>query len=273
MGHNSKMNDPNQILVFNRALVRRNRDRAATNFAKHRALFEETAYQTMERLSDVKREFESILALGDHDGFLAAVLNAKYGSFVASTDLSQRMLCGENTVVADEEYLPFKANSFDLITSNLSLHWVNDFPGVLAQIKSALRPGGLFLATSLGGQTLHELRTCLMEAELAVTNGVSMRVSPRIDLPTASALLQRAGFELPVTDSELITLTYPDAFALMHDLRGMGEGNAGLQRLKHPTRRAVLFEAARLYKDRFAGADGGIPASFEVLFLHGWKAG
>ncbi len=174
-------------------------------------------------------------------------------------------------VAADEEYLPFKPNSFDLITSNLSLHWVNDLPGALAQIKTALKPGGLFLAALLGGESLHELRVCLMEAELAMTNGASMRVSPRIDLPTASALMQRAGFGLPVTDSELITLTYPDAFALMHDLRGMGEANACVQRLKHPTRKAVMFETARLYKERFAGADGRIPASFEVLFLHGWK--
>jgi NADH dehydrogenase [ubiquinone] 1 alpha subcomplex assembly factor 5 len=267
------MSTSDQILVFDRALVRRNRDRAAPHFAKHRALFEEIAHQLMERLGDVKREFPNILALGDHDGFFASALTAHYGSFVVATDISEKILRGKNTVVVDEEYLPFKPNSFDLITSNLSLHWVNDLPGVLAQIKSALRPGGLFLAALLGGQTLHELRACLMEAELSVAKGASMRVSPRVDLPTASALMQRAGFELPVTDSEMITLTYPDAFALMCDLRGMGEANAGLQRLKHPTRRAVLFEAARLYKDRFTGADGRIPASFEVLFLHGWKAG
>ena len=174
-------------------------------------------------------------------------------------------------VTADEEFLPFAANSFDLIVSNLSLHWVNDLPGTLAQIKWALRPGGLFLAALLGGQTLIELRTCLMEAELAVAQGASLRVSPRIDLPTAAGLLQRAGFELPVADHETLTLTYPDAYALMRDLRGMGEANACLQRLKRPTRRAVLFEAARLYRERFVTMDGRISATFEVIFLHGWK--
>jgi NADH dehydrogenase [ubiquinone] 1 alpha subcomplex assembly factor 5 len=268
------MSGSDQIFVFDRALVRRHRDRAAAGFAHHDALFKETAGHLLERLGDIKRNFSSILDLGAHNGTPAAELARRYSAFVVAADISENMLreSAPYPVVTDEEFLPFAANSFDLIVSNLSLHWVNDLPGALVQIKTALRPDGLFLAAILGGETLHELRANLMEAELAVTGGASMRLSPRLDLPAASGLLQRAGFALPVVDQEKITFTYPDAFALMHDLRGMGETNAGLQRLKRPTRRAVLFEAARLYQTRFAAADGRIPATFEAIFMHGWRS-
>jgi SAM-dependent methyltransferase len=174
-------------------------------------------------------------------------------------------------VVADEELLPFVAKSFDLIVSNAVLHWVNDLPGTLMQIRHILKQDGLFLAAMLGGRTLQELRHCLMDAELAVTGGISPRLSPTISLQDASGLLQRAGFQLPVADSETITLTYPDAFALMRDLRDLGEGNAHLQRLRHPTRRAVFQKTAQLYGERYPTKEGGIFATFEVIFLHGWS--
>ncbi len=268
------MNIPDQILVFDRALKRRHHDRAAAGFAAHSVLFESVAEHLIERLSDVKRSFASVLDLGSHNGILARRFAEKKNSFVVAADVSEKMLrpLAMPCVAADEELLPFAAGSFDLVASNLSLHWVNDLPGALAQIKNALRPDGLFLATVFGGRTLHELRGCLMEAELSVTGGVSPRLSPTIELQTASALLQRAGFSLPVADQETIRLTYPDAFALMRDLRGMGEANAHLHRLRTPARHAVFTEAVRLYRMRYGAADGRIPATFEVLFLHGWKA-
>ncbi len=268
------MADPNQILAFDRALMRRHRDRAVPRFADHRVLFDETAALLMERLGDVKRDFRSVLDLGAHDGLLAQKIVERHHGLVVAADLSLPMLLNapSSAVVADEEFLPFAPNSFDLVVSNLSLHWVNDLPGALAQIISALKPEGLFLAALFGGHTLQELRACLLEAELSVTGGVSPRVSPSIDLPTASALLQRAGFALPVTDQETFTLTYPDSFALMRDLRGMGEANANRERSDRFTRRAVLTEADRLYRERYAGTDGRIPASFEILFLHGWRS-
>lgn len=263
------MSGSSQIFVFDRALVRRHRDRAAAGFARHNTLFEESAELLLERLGDIKRPFASILDLGARDGSLAAALAKRYGDAFIVAACASKKTAGH--IVADEEFLPFAPNSFDLIVSNLSLHWVNDLPGALVQIKTALRPNGLFLAALSGGETLHELRACLMEAELAASGGVSLRLSPQLDLQTASGLLQRAGFALPVADQETITFTYPDAFALMRDLRGMGETNANLQRLKRPSRRAVLFEAARLYSERFAAPDGRIPATFEVIFMHGWK--
>jgi len=152
----------------------------------------------------------------------------------------------------------------------MALHWVADLPGALVQLRRALKPDGLLLAAMLGGQTLIELRTVLFEAELAEEGGVSPRVSPAIELGDAAALLQRGGFTLPVADSETITVSYPDLLALMCDLRGMGETNALAGRRRTFLRRGTLARAALIYAERFADAEGRIPATFEVLFLCGW---
>jgi SAM-dependent methyltransferase len=265
------MNDQGQILVFDRALLRVRRDRAAPSFAAHDVLFHEIAAQIHERLGGIKENFSAVLDLGAHQGMLARDLAESGASFVVAADLSEKMLRAAQhpVVVADEEFLPFASGSFDLVVSNMSLHWVNDLPGALAQIKNALRPGGLFLAAMPGGNTLHELRAALLDAELKVTGGGSPRLSPTVDLPDASGLLQRAGFVLPVTDRETVTLTYPDLFALMRDLRGMGEAAVHYHRPRRPTRRAIFLEAERIYRARFAAADDRLPASFEILFLHG----
>jgi len=265
------MASPSQITVFDRKTVRRRRDRASSGWPVHNALFLEAARHLIDRLADVKRDFSAILDLGAHDGVLARDLSRE-NRFVVASDISDRMLAGaSHAVAADEELLPFAPRSFDLVISNLSLHWANDLPGTLAQIKNILKTEGLFLAALLGGNTLQEFRTCLLEAEAAITGGASPRLSPTIELQTAAGLLQRAGFALPVADQETIMLTYTDAFALMRDLRGMGEGNAHQERLRHPTRRAVFDEAARLYAARFGLEGGRVPARFDVVFLHGWK--
>ena len=150
------------------------------------------------------------------------------------------------------------------------LHWTADLPGALVQLRRALRPDGLLLAAMLGGQTLVELRTALFEAELEQEGGVSPRVSPAIELGDAAALLQRAGYALPVADSETITVAYSDALALMRDLRCMGETNALSARRRSFLRRSTLARAALIYAERFAEPDGNIPATFEVLYLCGW---
>ena len=237
-------------VLFDRALVRQHLARAEKDFAKHSVLFDDSAAQIEERLSEVKREFACALDLSPFPFLGKAVLAAQDS--------------------LDEEALPFPPESFDLIVSNLGLHWVNDVPGALAQIRAALKPEGLFIASLIGGQSLYELRTCLIEAELSVTGGISPRLSPTIDLQTASQLMQRARFTLPVVDKETVTLLYSDMFALMRDLRGMGQTNAHTQRLRHPTRKAVFFEAARLYQERFGDSKGHIPATFDIIYLHGW---
>jgi SAM-dependent methyltransferase len=171
--------------------------------------------------------------------------------------------------VADEEFLPFADGSFDLIVSCLSLHWTNDLPGALVQARRALKPDGLFLAAILGGETLGELRRALIEAEVAETGGAGPRVSPFADVRDAGALLQRAGFALPVVDADTITVSYENALDLMRDLRGMGEANAIAERRKDFTRRSTLLRAAAIYEDMFADA-GRMPATFQVVNLTAW---
>ena len=184
---------------------------------------------------------------------------------------SAETLPGRGTkLVADEECLPFGPGSFELVVANLSLHWTNDLPGTLIQVRQCLKPDGLFLGAMFGGETLHELRTALMQAEIELEGGASPRLSPLADLRDAGALLQRAGFALPVADVDRITVSYPHAFKLMKDLRGMGETNAIHTRRRNMTRRATLFRAAEIYQEMFGDRDGRIPATFDVLTLTGW---
>jgi hypothetical protein len=150
------------------------------------------------------------------------------------------------------------------------LHWVNDLPGTLIQVNRALKPDGLFLGSIFGRATLAELRECLMEAELAASGGAHPRVSPFADASAAAALLQRAGFALPVVDSDMLEVSYPDALALMRDLRLMGEANAHADRPRALTRRAVILGAAEAYARRFARADGRIAARFEIITMTAW---
>jgi SAM-dependent methyltransferase len=266
---------PEQARIFDRPLLRARRGRALRDRHAHDFLLTEIAERLSDRLSDVTRRFPIALDLGARDGILARTLQGRGGIaslFQSDASLVHAQSARTNgaTVVADEEMLPFTGQCFDAVLSNLALHWVNDLPGALAQIRSCLKPDGLFLASLFGSGTLHELRTALMEAELAETGGASPRVSPFADLRDAAGLLQRAGFTLPVADADSVTVTYGDFFALLRDLRGMGETNALLDRLKRPTRRTVFARAAAIYHHRFADAQGRLPATFQVLFLTGW---
>ena len=177
---------------------------------------------------------------------------------------------GRAALAADEEYLPFRDASFDLIVSCASLHHVNDLPGALVQIQRALKPDGVFLAALFGGATLTELRQAWLAAETALEGGAGPRVAPFADLRDAAGLLQRAGFALPVADSDTITVTYENPLKLMSDLRGMGETNVLRERRRAPTRRATLMAAADCYRSQFAGGDGRAPATFQILSLTGW---
>jgi SAM-dependent methyltransferase len=255
------------IAVFDRAAVRRHRDRAARNFAAHDFLFREVAARLAERLDGIKRTFPLAADIGCRNGFARSAFLGRAGiGTLIGLDPSAAF---RPDVVAEEEFLPLADRSLDLAISCLALHWVNDLPGALIQIRRALKPDGLFLAAMLGGDTLAELRGAMMEAELAEEGGVSPRASPLAALSDAAGLLQRAGFALPVADAETISVTYPDAFALMRDLRGMGETNAAALRRRNFSRRATLFGAVDRYRIAHA-RDGRIPATFEVLFLTGW---
>ncbi len=264
------------IRIFDRGLLRKRRDRAAADFAAHDFLVREAAERLADRLDDVARRFPLALDLGCHTGELAAILGGRGGiETLVQCDLSPVMAGraaanGRPTLAADEEWLPFAAASFDLVLSCLSLHWVNDLPGALAQIRRVLKPDGLFLAVMLGGETLTELRQSLAAAELAEEGGFSPRVSPFADVRDLGRLLQRAGFTLPVADTDAVAVTYGDPLRLLADLRGMGETNAVAERRRGMTRRATLFAALSGYRERFAGPDGRLPATFHLLTLTGW---
>jgi len=273
------MNDkirPSAPEIFDRALLARRRDRAfAAKTDKADFLFVESGERLLDRLDDVTRRFPLALDLGSRDGVLANLLQGRGGiARLVQGDLSPRMLQAARrygpVVRLDEEALPFGAASLDLVLANLSLHWVNDLPGTLAQIRYALKPDGLFLGAVFGAGTLAELQTSLLEAEIAVSGGASGRVSPFPDLRDTAGLLQRAGFALPVADLETLTVTYSDMPALLADLRAMGETNSLRQRLRRPTRRAVLNEAAAIYRRKFGQEDGRIPVTFRLIFLTGW---
>jgi SAM-dependent methyltransferase len=264
---------PDNPVIFDRSLVRRRRDRAAAGFAEHDFLFAEIAERLVDRLDIVRRSFTTALDLGSHQGAVRAALARRPDIRQAvACDLSWGMArrAGAPAVVADEEFLPFADGAFDLVVSSLSLHWVNDLPGALIQVRRALRPDGLFLGAMLGGDTLFELRRSLMEVEMEMTGGLSPRISPMTELRDAGGLLQRAGFALPVADADRLTVSYSSPLKLLQDLRGMGETNAVLARLRRPVRRDLILEACRRYAELFAEPDGRVPATFEVIYLAGW---
>lgn len=262
--------------VFDRKLVRQHRTRAAEHFADFDFLFMEGAERLFDRLMDIKRTFETGLDLGSHDGEVARALSgsAKITNLMQS-DISPAMAkrASQNhlpSIVADEEALPVKTGALDVITSNLSLHWVNDLPGALTQIRMALKPDGLFLGSIFGADTLQELRSVLADAEIELEGGLSPRVSPFADVRDLGALLQRAGFSLPVVDSDTITVRYQNPMKLLLDLRGMGEANAVVERRKTPLRRDTLLHALATYMERYADDDGRVPATFHILTMTAW---
>jgi SAM-dependent methyltransferase len=260
------------MLLFDRHAWRLHRDRAARNNCVE-FLHTEIANRLADRLDGARRQFRVALDLGVHQGSLTRVLahRAQIETLVVADPAFAFLTHADGTrVVGDPEFVPFRDGSFDLVASVLVLHWVGDLPGALVQLRRILRPGGLFLAAMLGGSTLVELRTALLEAELIEEGGASPRVSPAADLADVAGLLLRTGFAMPVADAEKITVTYRNAIALMRDLRGMGETNALAARRRTTLRRKTLARAAALYAERFGLPDGRIPATFEILFLCGW---
>jgi SAM-dependent methyltransferase len=261
------------LLVFDRTTLRRRRERAARRWDDHAFLKREIATRLVERLDDVRRSFALALDLGCHGDEIATALGERttVQTLVrADLGLGFARTADGPALVADEEALPFAPQSFDLVLSAMDLHWVNDLPGTLIQIARALKPDGLFLAAMLGGSTLWQLRQALTQAESEVESGLSPRVSPFADLREAAGLLQRAGFAMPVADSETIEVEYQSPLALMRDLAAMGESNLVAERRRGFSRRATLLRAAEIYSERFVEPSGRVATTFEVLFLHGW---
>jgi SAM-dependent methyltransferase len=245
-------------VLFDRALLRARQGRAV-GLGPATFLLDRVAEDVAERLHAVLREFKDAADVGTPGGQVRDVLTRRVNQ-LARIELPDR----------ESEPLSLAPESLDLVVSALALQFVNDLPGVLAQIRRALRPDGLLLAAMIGGDTLTELRQSFAAAEAECESGVSPRVAPFADLRDVGALLQRAGFALPVTDVDRVVVRYDSAFTLMQDLRRMGATNILVDRRRSPTRRATLLRMAEIYGARFADADGRIRATFDVIWLSGW---
>lgn len=255
------------MLVFDAPAVRRHRTRAAALLPSVADVLAELAERLLDRLDDTTHRFTQALDIGGR-GSVAPALRAR-GMHVISLDPAAALAAnaGGAPVAAEPEALPFAPGSFDLVVASCGLHWVNDLPGALIQLRQALRPDGLLLASMPVLGTLDDLRRALTAAEAATTGGAAPRVSPFPDLRDCAALLQRAGFALPVADAEDITFAYASPLALLHDLRAAGETNAVLRRNRRFLHRLVLPQALAALPRNDAGR---VPVTLRLAFLTGW---
>jgi SAM-dependent methyltransferase len=258
-------------VIIDRALLRA-RGRRALALGPSTFLIDRVAEELADRLATVLRDFPRGLDLGTPTGAVRRALagSPKVGSLIAANALAAAGRQDGLAIVADEEALPLREGALDLVVSGLALHFVNDLPGTLVQVRRALKPDGLLMAALLGGDTLGELRQAFAAAEAEMEDGISPRVLPFADLRDLGALLQRAGFALPVTDVDRLTVRYASPLDLMHDLRRMSAANPLVDRRRRPLRRATLARMLEIYAERFADPDGRIRATFEIVYLSGW---
>jgi SAM-dependent methyltransferase len=265
------MSEPHTI--FDASLLTARRNRAASSAGTHDFLLQRVADDLSERLSIVRRDFSMAADIGCHHGVLGRRIGAasNVGRLI-SLDPAERLLAQAPAprVLARLDALPLAPASLDLVVSGLSLHLIDDLPGALIQIRQALRPDGLLLAALLGGRTLAELREAWLLAEDEMAGGASPRVAPFADVRDLGGLLQRAGFALPVVDSDTVPVTYANPLALMQDLKGMGASNMLSDRRRVPVARGLVMRAAEIYVERNGLADGRVPATFEILTLTAW---
>jgi SAM-dependent methyltransferase len=258
------------VTIFDRSLLRARRRRALA-LGPSTFLIDRVAEDMADRLAAVLRTFPIAVDLGTPTDAVRTALarTGKVGTIIALDPLATSRV-NKLAVAADEEALPFRDGSLDLVVSGLALHLVNDLPGTLVQVRRALRPDGLFVAALLGGDTLTELRQAFAAAEAEIEDGISPRVAPFADLRELGALLQRAGFALPVTDVDRLTVRYATPLALMHELRRMAATNLLHDRRRRTLRRTTLARLMEIYGERFADPDGRIRATFEIAWLSGW---
>jgi NADH dehydrogenase [ubiquinone] 1 alpha subcomplex assembly factor 5 len=268
------------VNVFNRQAKRLQKNRAALlpNTDDYDYLKDEVARRIVDRLSDVSRHFPLVLDLGCGKGHIAKALTKTHVTSLVQCDLSEEMLQSSfihpeiptKKLIVDEEFLPFGKNTFDAVLSSLSLHWVNDLPGVFRQVKASLRDDGMFLMGLLGGETLFELRCSLQLAELEIEGGFGPHISPFTEMSDIGNIASQTGFNLITVDYDEIIINYPSIHELMDDLRGMGENNASWAR-KNVLQHKTTEVASRIYREMYGDSNGNIPATFQVLFLIGWK--
>lgn len=261
--------------LFDRQLLQKRRQRALkqASLTKCDYLLNYVIEDIIDRISIIKRVFPLALNYGCHTNQLSQSLAKldQVGSIISTDSLLKiTQTLPSPRVVADEEFFPFVNSSFDLIISPLNLQWINDLPGTLTQIFKGLKPDGVFIGATLGQKSLWELRHCLLQAEEELLGGASPRVAPFADIKDLGHLLQRAGFTLPVTDRDVLKVTYPTTTQLMHEIRQMGAANNLINRSKKTVQRALFQRVEELYHQHFAQQPGKITATFEVIYLSGW---
>ncbi len=263
--------------IFDQNLLRQRKRRAFANARLPHArdggfLRDHAARDVRERLDSVERTFAQALDLSDDDGEAARLLaqSPRVTNLTRLASDPEWADDGMSTAIGTQEALPVAGQSLNLITSVLGLQWANDLPGTLIQIRRSLQSDGLFLGTMIGGSTLNELRDVLAVEEEEATGGVSPKVAPFVDVRDLGSLLQRAGFALPVTDVDTLTVRYGNLFVLMADLRAMGATNALIARSRRPWTKGRAVRAAQIYAQRYADPDGRIRATFQLLSFSGW---
>lgn len=260
--------------IFDTELLTKRRARALADGRAPHFLMRRVLEDLMDRLAIIQRRFGTCLVVNACDGRVAQALSTLANiETVISADSARELLlsCPEPKLLVDTGILPFEDKSLDCIVSPLTLHWVNDVPGLLAQMRRSLRDDGLLLVAMLGGRTLHELRSAWLEAEVELTGGASPRVAPFADIRDFGSLLQRAGLALPVVDSDTVTVTYETPLHLFQDLKAMGASNCLLERSKVPVTRRLLLRAGEIYRERFPTEDGArVTATFEILTATAW---
>ncbi|XP_043844400.1 arginine-hydroxylase NDUFAF5, mitochondrial isoform X1 [Dromiciops gliroides] len=270
---------PGVVNVFDRVLKRKQKNWAARQPepVKYDYLKEEVGGRVADRVYDIARDFPLALDVGCGRGYIAQHLNKEVVGKFFQADIAENAL--KNTleteiptvcVLADEEFLPFKENTFDLVVSSLSLHWVNDLPRAFKQIHYVLKPDGVFIGAMFGGDTLFELRCSLQLAELEREGGFSPHISPFTAVSDLGHLLGRAGFNTLTVDTDEIQVNFPGMFEVMEDLQGMGESNCSWNR-KPLLHRETMLAAAAIYQEMYGNEDGSVPATFQIYYMIGWK--
>lgn len=262
--------------LFDRRLLQKRRNRSRADFSSYDFLRRAACEDLVSRLAAVNRSFPRVLEIGARDDRLSRALKdsedlgGRIGE-IFSCDMTEASVRAPLGAAADEEALPFGDGSFDLVVSAMCLHWVNDLPGALIQIRRCLKPDGLFVGILPGGRTLHELRSSLLTAEEEIRGGAALRVAPALDVIDGASLLQRAGFAMPVSDLDRLTVRYAEPLRLLLDLRGMGETAAFTNRSGPPLSRQVLVRAMDIYRELFSDPDGRVRATFDLIAISGWS--
>ncbi|XP_072240153.1 arginine-hydroxylase NDUFAF5, mitochondrial [Leuresthes tenuis] len=265
--------------VFNRDMKKRQKNWAASLQDAHQYdyLRDEVGSRVADRVYDITRTFPLALDIGGGKSHIAEHLSKDVVERLFLTDISQQTLkhsrlseIPTHRLLADEEFLPFKENTFDLVVSSLTLHWINDLPGALKQIHQVLKPDGVFIGAMVGGETLYELRCSLQLAETEREGGFSPHVSPYTAVTDLGNLLGQAGFTMLTVDIDDVQVNYPGVMEVMTDLQGMGESNCAWNR-RSLLHRDTILAAAAIYKEMYGSEDGSVPATFEILYMIGWK--